>query len=320
MELINEINQIKKMMGLNLINEATVSWLDDLFTASKSLISKYVTNKDGLEKLINNGLNDVSFSLLKKKLSTDKTLGDNLIVQLRAAKKNLSKTDPNVVLLDARIKEIKDLQPKTPRKPVTPKPEESTLDLPNKPTLTFKDLSVEAQSLFTKTGRKLTSDEVSFLNDASEKIYNGVQKLDQKKVLILTNQLENLGQNIENAIAKLNKSNDVISRQKAKVLQQVWDKYTKQLKIIVEGIGKIPLKQTLFSLSKVTIGVLAILISAGVFFTLKNTPFGKTVSGWISNIPNPFSTETTPDNQGGSSTSNKKTYQGLDDNGNPIFK
>jgi len=293
MELISELNQIKKIMGLNLINEAPVNWLDELFNASKSLISKYVTNKDGLEKLINDGLDDVSFKILKKRLSRDKTFGDNLITQLEAAKSKLKNTDPNRVLLDARIDEIEDLLPKSQTlKPI--------------PTLTFKDLSLEAQSLFTKTGKKLTSDEVSFLNDASEKIYNGVQKLDKKKVLILTNQLENLGQNIENAIAKLNKSNDVISRQKAKVLQQAWDKYSKQLKIIVDGIGKIPLKKTLFSLSKVTIGVVAILTLTGLFFKLKNTPFGKTISDWISTIPNPFSTETTPEKTNSSSSSNNQ--------------
>jgi hypothetical protein len=296
MELISEINQIKKIMGLNLINEAPVpSWLDDLFDASKSLISKYVTNKDGLERLINDGLDDVSFKVLKKRLSRDKTFGDNLITQLEAAKSKLKNTDPNRVLLDARIDEIEDLLPKSQTlKPI--------------PTLTFKDLSLEAQSLFTKTGKKLTSDEVSFLNDASEKIYNGVQKLDKKKVLILTNQLENLGQNIENAIAKLNKSNDVISRQKAKVLQQAWDKYSKQLKIIVDGIGKIPLKKTLFSLSKVTIGVVAILTLTGLFFKLKNTPPGKTVSDWISTIPNPFSTETTTNNGDNSTEKPKGKY------------
>lgn len=175
MELINEINQIKKMMGLNLINEAPATWLDDLFDATKSLISKYITNKKGLAKLINDGLDDASFSVMKKKLSQDKAFGDNLITQLEAAKNKLAKTDTNRVLLEARIDEIKDLQKTIPTKPVTPKP------VTPKPTLTFKDLSVEAQSLFTKTGRKLTSDEVSFLNDASEKIYNGIQKLDQKK-------------------------------------------------------------------------------------------------------------------------------------------
>jgi predicted PurR-regulated permease PerM len=140
-------------------------------------------------------------------------------------------------------------------------------------------------------------------------------------VVILTNQLENLGQNIENAIAKLNKSNDVISRQKAKVLQQAWDKYSKQLKIIVDGIGKIPLKKTLFSLSKVTLGVVAILTLTGLFFKLKNTPFGKTISDWISTIPNPFSDETTTENTGGGSNNqgSGKKYQGIDKNGNPIF-
>lgn len=86
------------------------------------------------------------------------------------------------------------------------------------------------------------------------------------------------------------------------MIQQAWDKYTKQLKIIVEGIGKIPLKKTLVSLTKVTIGVVAILFLTGVFFTSKNSDFGKWVSGIISNIPNPFSTKTTPDNQGGTST------------------
>ena len=298
MELISEINQIKKIMGLNLINEAPVNWLDELFNASKSLISKYVTNKDGLERLINDGLDDASFSLLKKKLSSDKNFGDNLITQLEAAKSNLKNTDPNIVLLDARIDEIEDLLPKTQiPKPNTPKPI---------PTLTFKDLSLEAKSLFTKTGKKLTSDEVSFLDDASEKIYNGVQKLDKKEVLILTNQLENLGQNIENAIAKLNKSNDVISRQKAKVLQQAWDKYSKQLKIIVDGIGKIPLKKTLFSLAKVIIGVVAILTLTGLFFKFKNNDIGKWLSGVISDIPNPFSTETTPKKTNSSSSSNNQ--------------
>jgi hypothetical protein len=279
MSVINEISRIKNIMGLKPLTESSGGPISQIFDNLSYYLKSLIKNEDSLSKFIRNGFDEESLKSLKDEIVKNPHYGEELITQLTNAKIDLNPNSATRFYIDKRIKEIENLIP----------------------TLTFKNLSLEAQSLFTKTGKKLTSDEVSFLNDASEKIYNGVQKLDKKDVLILTNQLENLGQNIENAITKLNKSNDIINRQKAQVLQQAWDKYSKQLKIIVDGIGKFPLMKTLFSLSKVTLGVVAILTLTGLYFTLKNTPFGKWISGIISNIPNSFSSTSEPENTGGGS-------------------
>jgi hypothetical protein len=299
MELINEINQIKKVMGLNLINEATVSWLDDLFTASKSLISRYVTNKDGLEKLINNGLNDVSFSVLKKKLSTDKTLGDNLIVQLRAAKKNLSKTDPNVVLLDARIKEIKNLQPKTPKKPVTPKPKTQTPKPNTRKTGTSKDLMPNPKNnpLDIPNPNKIetsTVEDIININMKNPRFREYMVILDNadlspkvKDLMVVA--YSKVGNDPINAIKYASELSRTLNEQKYGWLKRQINRALKDPSKTITIGGKTMLAGTFWYVT--VVAVLAL---------------GGAALGWIKygtkSIPKAPEDTTTPENQGGSST------------------
>lgn len=303
MELINEINQIKKMMGLNLINEAKVSWLDDLFTASKSLISTYVPNKDGLKKLINNGLEDAS-SDLKKRLSKDKLFGDNLITQLEAAKSKLKNTDTNRVLLDARIDEIKDLQKNLPTKPVTPKPKGLTLELD----LDFRtSLSSDAKALFGKIGRKIDADELILLENAADKIYKGVQKLSDKELLILTQELNSFKINIQNAINNLSNAKDIKSQQKAKILQDKLNSIQKNWNSVVNNLDKVPLSKSLKVLVKYSLGLIVLGTLLGTAFYAKDTWLGRQVGALWSKIPTPELDNSTGNQGGSGNTGGKKT-------------
>lgn len=107
MELINEINQIKKIMGLTHLNEASGGWLDDLFRATKSLLTKTIKDKNSLSYFINEGLDKVP--ALKTAIAKTPALGTSLKSQLKLTRDKLLPTDPNFVLIDARIKEIDDL-------------------------------------------------------------------------------------------------------------------------------------------------------------------------------------------------------------------
>ena len=66
MELINEINTIKNLMNLEVLNEAGAgSWLDDVWMVTKDILKTFF-NKSSLESFIKNGFGAQEFKSLKK--------------------------------------------------------------------------------------------------------------------------------------------------------------------------------------------------------------------------------------------------------------
>jgi hypothetical protein len=280
MELINEINQIKKIMGLSHLNEAAGGWLDDLFKAVKSLLTTTIKDKATLKYFINQGLDSVP--TLKTAITSNPALGKSLKSQLTITKNSLAKTDPNRFLINSRIKEIDAILPKTPKKPVTPKTQTLTLDLDFR-----TSISSDAKALFGKIGRKIDADELLIIENSADKIYKGVQKLSDKELTIMTNELASLKVNIQDAITKLNLSKNIKSQEKAKILQNKLNSIQKSWKSVTDNLDKVPLGKSLKVLTKYTIALVVLASLVGLGFTLKNTWVGRQLGALISNIPAP---------------------------------
>ena len=138
--------------------------------------------------------------------------------------------------------------------------------------------------------KKITPQQAAFLDDASTKIYNGIQKLSPQELLKLTDDLDDLGIKIQSVINKLNNSKNVASQQKAKMLQTGLDDFIKSLGIITKAGGKV----SVWGLAKLSAKVVGILAIIGALNWLRKTQLGQVIQ---SNLPNPFSSETiTPEN------------------------
>jgi hypothetical protein len=155
-----------------------------------------------------------------------------------------------------------------------------------KPPITPGVLSNDAKALFGKMGRKITPEQAAFLDDASNKIYKGVQKLSQPELLKLTDDLNDLGIKIQTVINKLNSSKNLASQQKSQMLQKGLDDFMKSLGIITKSGGQVSVWE-LAKLSAKAVGILAII---GALNWFRKTQLGQVIQ---SNLPNPFSTETT---------------------------
>lgn len=112
MELINEINTIKNLMNLEVLNEAGPgSWLDDVWKATKGILSKYI-NKSSIDSLIKDGFDEDEFKVLKNAIleSSEGQLGVELKTSLKKAKEALPPTaTAERLLIDTRIRQIDDL-------------------------------------------------------------------------------------------------------------------------------------------------------------------------------------------------------------------
>lgn len=112
MELINEINTIKNLMNLEVLNEAGAgSWLDDVWMVTKDILKTFF-NKNSLESFIKNGFGAQEFKSLKKAIldSPKRQLGVELKNSLTTAMNNLPQTaTAQRLLIDTRIKQIDDL-------------------------------------------------------------------------------------------------------------------------------------------------------------------------------------------------------------------
>lgn len=112
MELINEINTIKNLMNLEVLNEAGAgSWLDDVWMVTKDILKTFF-NKSSLESFIKNGFGAQEFKSLKKAIldSPKRQLGVELKNSLTTAMNNLPQTaTAQRLLINTRIKQIDDL-------------------------------------------------------------------------------------------------------------------------------------------------------------------------------------------------------------------
>lgn len=259
MELINEINQIKKIMGLTHLNEAAGGWLDDLFKATKALLTNTITTKPAFKSFINNGLSTAP--LLEKEIISDPALGKSLKLQLTIAKNSLEMTDPNRFLINARIKEIDAILPKTTKKPVTPKPKvdnEIILDIPeisNSVKTTAQKLGINADEMFNEINdslpkeisraEKIKLDYIEKMNNLNiekgeeslkySKELNGLNLL-EKEVKVKTSILEKDLVTLKNK-EKHGKITDEEKLRKIEIQQKMTDLRTKQFKIIGKIIG-----------------------------------------------------------------------------------
>lgn len=291
MELINEINQIKKIMGLTPLNEAAGGWLDDLFNATKLLLTNTIKTKSTLKSFINDGL--TKFPSLKTAITIDSALGTSLKKELIVAKNSLAKTDPNRLLINARIKEIDALLPKPPK---TPRGVDNiTLDL--------KLINDDAEAIFNIANKKLTPAQSMLLNNAAKNI-NNLSPLEMVKV---NNELKKLGAGpIQDAITNLKNAEDFISKSKGVKYQKVLDKiveYTNITTGAVAGVNK-------SKLLKATGGILLLLLALGLWSTYKDGFIGKFISAGGSFAKDAITPEvpSTPDNQGGSNNNGKGKY------------
>jgi ElaB/YqjD/DUF883 family membrane-anchored ribosome-binding protein len=113
MELINEINIIKNLMNLNVLNEAApLAWVDEVWMAVKSIFTNYRLGKSSIENFIIKGFKETEFKNLKKSILESKNgqLGVDLKTALTTAKNNLPPTaTADKLLIETRIKQIDNL-------------------------------------------------------------------------------------------------------------------------------------------------------------------------------------------------------------------
>jgi len=113
MKLINEINTIKNLMNLKVLNEAAPgTWLDDIWKAGKSIFQKYLINKSSMDDFIRLGFNQQEFKALEKGIleSPNGQLGTELKTSLNTAKNKLPVTaTAEKMIIDTRIREIDNL-------------------------------------------------------------------------------------------------------------------------------------------------------------------------------------------------------------------
>lgn len=278
-KLINEVNRIKSMMIINevsLINEITLpriikELMSVLKSEEKILISKFLKNeiideveKAAFSKFANSAKGKLFISNLKNRVNNE--ILDTL-KQKRALK--------NIEKMEQSAKDWKAVK--------------SSVKPPVKPPVELGTISDEAKALFGNINKKITPEQAALLDNASKKIYNGVQKLNQKELLVLTDELRSVGVSIQKAIDKLNSSKILAQQQKAKLAQQSWDNLQKQIKTVTDNIMKFPLWKSIKSIIKISLGVFALAVILGVAFTFKNTKIGVYLGDLISNIPNVLS-------------------------------
>ena len=113
MELINEINTIKNLMNLNVLNEAApAAWIDEVWMAVKSIFTNFGLAKSSIQKFIIKGFDEKEFKALKKSILESKNgqLGVDLKTALTTAKNNLPVTSTaDRLLIDTRINQIDNL-------------------------------------------------------------------------------------------------------------------------------------------------------------------------------------------------------------------
>jgi hypothetical protein len=278
-KLINEVNRIKSMMIINessLINEITLpriikELMSVLKSEEKILISKFLKNeiideveKAAFSKFANSAKGKLFISNLKNRVNNE--IFDTL--KQKRALKNIEKMEQSA----NDWKAVK-----------------SSVKPPVKPPVELGTISDEAKALFGNINKKITPEQAALLDNASKKIYNGVQKLNQKELLVLTDELRSVGVSIQKAIDKLNSSKILAQQQKAKLAQQSWDNLQKQIKVVTDNVMKFPLWKSIKSIIKISLGVFALAIILGVAFTFKNTKIGVYLGDLISNIPNVLS-------------------------------
>ena len=289
-KLINEVNRIKSMMIISessLINEITLpriikALMSVLKSEEKILISKFLKNeiideveKAAFSKFANSAKGKLFISNLKNRVN-------NEIFDTLKQKTALSK----IAKMEQSAKDWKAVK--------------SSVKPPVKPPVELGTISDEAKALFGSINKKITPEQAALLDNASKKIYNGVQKLNQKELLVLTDELRSVGVSIQKAIDKLNSSKILAQQQKAKLAQQSWDNLQKQIKVVTDNVMKFPLWKSIKSIIKITLGVFALAILLGVGYAIKNTKLGEWIGGLISNVPNPLS----PANQTNGNTPN----------------
>ena len=278
-ELINEVTRIKSMMIINessLINEITLpgiltQLMKVLKSEEKVILGKFLKNeiideveKAAFSKFANSGKGKLFISNLKNRVNNE--IFDTL-KQKRALK--------NIEKMEQSAKDWKAVK--------------SSVKPPIQPPVELGTISDEAKALFGNINKKITPEQAALLDNASKKIYNGVQKLNQKELLVLTDELRSVGVSIQKAIDKLNSSKILAQQQKAKLAQQSWNNLQKQIKTVTDNIMKFPLWKSIKSIIKITLGVFALAILLGVGYAIKNTQVGVWIGDLISNVPNPLS-------------------------------
>jgi hypothetical protein len=335
MDLINEINKIRDFMGLNslnenqLINEAVPPGLkkiiDDIIVGSKGPVKREIesTIKPALNKFLSVG--DVDKFVLDSKNASilQDWLKSTNGVNFKQALKEKILSEPDTVKqmsYNAYLKGLDDLETSVILdiipKPKTPKVnDEIILDVPN--------ISNSAKTNAMKLG--INADEM--FNEINNSLPKEISRAEKLK-LDFVEELNNL--NIEKGKESLRFSKEInelnLLEKEVKVKTSILDKEYKSLKnkeldgriTDAERLRKIEIKKKLTDLRRSQ-------------FKIYSRIIGYTSLGIIAimglNYSRKLFCEKMPEGfcewfilKGGKSTNNKKTYQGIDDKGNPIFK
>jgi hypothetical protein len=295
-ELLNEVNNIRIKMGLKVLNESStlITEASPLLPFIEKFFLKSVikdAEKDLFKQFIKGTLTDAD----KKTFNTfiKGTEGRNFIKNLESEINNVT-DDAIKYRLQAWLRSNQRKLGITP-KPTTQIPPKGTTT--NNLTNTFNTGSIakETEALFGNI--KYTPEQIQFLDKAATKIYDGVHKLNEKEILILTDELKKFGIQIQTAINKYNQAKDIKTIEKSKKLQSMLNTVTNYINIIVKTSDKVPLYKTIKTFVKVSLGLLTIAYLTGLAFKFSNTKVGAYVKDTISNIPSPFDSaesETTP--------------------------
>jgi len=175
-------------------------------------------------------------------------------------------------------------------------------------------LSQEAEVIFLAAGKKMTSAQAELLNDLSKKM----NKLSKSEFLQLEAELTKLTLGTAEAvIARLNKAGDTLSKAKLEKFTKMIDNAKKYLNAAATGVRGV------FNMNilKAVICILLAFTAVGAISGVKNIPIiGGLLSKWFDSGVETVGEKITPDNGTTPDNGGGGTYQGLDDNGNPIFK
>jgi len=300
--LISESNRIKEIMGIsttnNVLSEQWASEIEDLITSLRNggKITQEIDTllKDFAEDLVKNSQSKKKLGDFLKSSEGQRTIREieSEISQLpdgirkSMAKRNLGKLKSAEKNWGSRVSGGGNRGGNTGG---------------NTGGSSVKILSDEAEALFGRVGRNLTSQERDFIESVSEKIYKNSKTLTDAEIL----KLENLGLDVKRAIDKLKNAKDSRLRMRGNTL----DNFIKNLKLGAETGSKIPV----YKIGKTVVNLIGVMIIlkmynkistitiAGEHLPQLPSPIGPGESIFADGSSTPTQTpnqtpETTPDN------------------------
>jgi hypothetical protein len=342
-EILNEINEMRIKMGLKVLNEESILLSESIVGILEKTVVKSLRDleKGLIKKFITGRLSDVEKNELKLFLKGDE--GKEFISSLKAAVKDETDFGKKMVynnwiknrLETFAASEIKQAVPSSLSgkgsvrgKDTNPfaniynqlsRRKMTTPETPDAPDFSGV-LKSEAEAIFGITGKKMSAKQAEILNNASKNLLrlNDVEILKVEKALKEITGRDGLFSQVR---GKLVNAKDTVSKQKLAAFDNSLSQIIGYLNIATKNTKNINYTNIL----KTVGGVIVLAMVAGIYGKLQKTKLGQLVElpelpsmDFLSSEDTQKSepTKTKPDN----SNNQGKTYQGIDDNGNPIFK